>query len=659
MVESKNTVKILSSYRIKSYFLRNRIVFAPMSTQMADIDGSVSNLMIDYYADKASGGASMVITETFHIDSKASRFTYVQPSLYHDRFIPKLCRLAESIKREGSLAIAQIGHAGRQTTFEINNCQPVAPSKILNGLTEHCRELTKSDINEIICSFADAACRAEIAGFDGIEIHGGNGYLINEFLSPLTNRRNDEYGRKRELFLVQIINAIKERINKDLIVGVRIGFSDFANGGLEAEDAINLCQSLPLNKIDYIHTSAGIAESDDYRIQPMYHEHAPLRKIAFKLKRSINTTIILTGSINSPLLAEELLLNDEADLIGMGRPLLADSSLPKKMLNLGKENIRPCIRCNYGCLQRVRAGKIINCSINPKVGHERENYFLLERRLRKKNLHVLIAGAGPAGITAALRAREMGYSVRVFEKDEIIGGLLNTSEHEPFKEDIKEYLRYLKKSISKAGVDVVLSTKIDISKLNSEVPDIFFDATGSIPIVPKIPNNLNYLVVDARSVLRNINLIKKKQRVLIIGGGSVGCELGYTLFLKGFYVTIIEKLPNILSDIDPSSSLALKRYLYKSSINIICNTMFKEFSPEGVVTNKVDGIIPADVVVIAMGSRPSGVFACLMNDKKWKIGVNYLSVGDAKKVGKLYEAVNDTYWQVTSFFMNNYLDIPQ
>ena len=642
--------KLISPIKIKCYRLKNRIVLAPMSTQLANLDGSISEKMLAYYFDRAFGGASMVITETFHVDNKASRFTFVQPAIYHDRFLPGLSNLADEIKRGGAIAIAQIGHAGRQTLYEVNGCKPVAPSKIPNGPTADCYELNKDDIEEIIQAFSDAAYRAEVAGFDGVEIHGGNGYLINEFISPLTNRRTDEYGKNRALFLLNIINAISDRIDKSLILVVRLGLCDFVEGGLEPDDAIEVYAVIPKEKVSYIHTSAGTIESDDYRIQPIYQKRAILQDIAADLKKRIKIPVILTGSINNPQLAEELLTNEKADLIGMGRPLLADPMLPKKISGMISGELCPCIRCNYGCLDRVRLGKTIKCSVNPNTGYESSEVHYVNKISSRSRKTVLIAGGGPAGMTAAIRAQEFGFKVKLFEKNERLGGLLNTAEFEDFKKDIVDYLHYLLRSISSSGVEIIKSTKIDVSFLRNENPSIFINATGSVPVMPIIPEDIPYQVVDARNALISLEYYFKYQKITIVGGSSVGCELGYTLAQKGKDITIVEQASDILLDIDPISSLSLKRLMNKTQITLYTKTRFMGFDQEGIITEKEDLKIPTDLIIIAMGSRPNRELDTILMESKWRLGKNYLCIGDAKKVGKIYEAVNDTYWSVSNLF---------
>lgn len=641
--------RLLSPFTLRGCSLRNRIVLAPMSTQLAGCDGSVSEPMIEYYSHKAAGGAAAVITETFHVDDRASRFTYVQPSIFHDRYLPGMSRLAEAVKRHGALAIAQVGHAGRQTTFEVNECQPVAPSKIRGGITGHCHELSADEIEQIIEAFAAAAVRAQTAGFQGVEVHGGNGYLIHEFLSPLTNRRTDWYGEQRELFLRRIVQAIAGRVQEGFIIGVRIGFADFIDGGLLPEEAIRLCLSLPVERIGYFHTSAGTAESDDYRIQPIYHQRAIHRAVSAALKERTRVPILLTGSVNDPVLAEELLAGGAADLIGMGRPLLADSALPGKLLDGRAGEVRPCIRCNEGCLNRVRLGRTIRCAVNPLPGYGHSLDLSARNGKRRKRARISIAGAGPAGITAALRAAELGCDARLFEAGDEIGGLLHTARHEPFKQDIRDYLVYMQGCVARAGIEVVASTRLTAQLIQESTPDLLINATGSLPVLLDAQPDSGPPVVESREYLNNLDRYPLSRRVIIIGGGSAGCELGYTLSLKGSLVSIIEQAADVLPDLDPVSALALKRLVRAAGIQVHAGTRFLRLGREGVITDRFDRPLEGDLIVLAMGSVPNRELDDQLEGSKWILGRNYLRIGDARRIGRLYEAVHETYRTVSGF----------
>ena len=674
MTDKAQIRELAKPLRMKGVLLKNRMVFAPVSTRMAGLDGSVSDAMLAYYGDKASGGAAMVITETLHVDNEASRFTIVQPSVYHDRFIPRLSSLADVIRCGGALAIAQIGHAGRQSFYEANNREPVAPSRIIDGPTRHCHELTREEIETIILAFAAAARRAAVAGFDGIEIHAGNGYLINEFLSPFTNRRRDEYGRDRELLLTKVIDAVSARVDPGLILGLRLGCGDFVEGGLECEDAVRIGSRIPTDKIDYIHTSAGTADSFDYTIQPMYHERALLEDVARKLKGVSRIPIILTGSVNDPDLAGQVLARGSADLIGMGRPLLADPSLPLKVLRGRQEEVCPCIRCNQGCLARVKNHNTIRCSVNPELGYEHMKVFLSAgggegvRRFtgdgdspqeREKGglpagpanraAAVLVAGAGPAGIIAALRAEERGFRVILVEREERAGGLLNTSRAEAFKTDIVDYLEYLLRRIARSKIETRTSVSVDASVIRDTQPDILINAAGSVPLLPEVPGDLPYRVVDVRELLLHLEGFRKCRRIAVIGGGSAGCEAGLMLAIAGAGVTIFEQEADLLRDLDSITAMALRRMLKRDGVQLRTGTRFLGFEPEGIRTDRRQEPAAVDLAVVAMGSRPEKALdGAVGQDPRWQPGLNYLLAGDARKVGRIYEAVHDTYWGVSS-----------
>jgi 2,4-dienoyl-CoA reductase-like NADH-dependent reductase (Old Yellow Enzyme family)/thioredoxin reductase len=651
-MKSDSRLRALTSpFDLKGYRLRNRIVFAPVSTRMARTDGSVSEQMLAYYSDKAAGGVAVVVTETLHVDGIASKFAAVQPAVHHDRFIPGLSNLADEIKKAGAVAIAQIGHAGRQAAFAANDRIPVAPSRIPAGPTQECHELTTDEIAQIIMAFGQAALRAENAGFDGVEIHAGNGYLINEFLSPYTNRRDDEYGRTKELLLLRVVEEVWSRISSRLILGVRLGCGDFVEGGLKPEEAIRISLKLPGDRVCYIHTSAGTKESNDYSIQPIYQERALLKEIARDMRKLNSIPVILTGSVNDVSLAEELLEKGYADLVGMGRPLLADPNLPWKVMTAQSAAMRPCIRCNQGCLARVRQERTIRCSVNPKVGYEWRAPFPVFHPPRKRKVSVLVAGAGPAGITAAMRAKEMGCAVKLFEREDYIGGLLNTARFEDFKRDISDYLAYLIARLQDSDIQVSRSTAVDAELLEQEAPDVLIDATGSDSVMPPVPEGLGYGVESVRDVLMHLDRYHALKKIVILGGGSSGCELGYALALKGAEVTIVEQMSCILLDLDPVSALALKRLLSKTDAQILTNAKFVRFDSTGIVIDGKDRPLPADLTVVAMGSRRRKEFDGLLTGKKWMRGINYIAVGDANLVGKIYDAVHGSYWAVTSLLV--------
>jgi 2,4-dienoyl-CoA reductase-like NADH-dependent reductase (Old Yellow Enzyme family) len=649
-VASHGLYHLYKPLSLKDYSLKNRIVAAPVSTRLAGADGSVSPQMLAHYANIAAGGAAVVVTETLHVDSIASKFTVVQPAVHHDRFLPGLSSLSDAIKNAGVLAMAQIGHAGRQTTYQANDHVPVAPSRIPNGPTGNCHELSAKEIAILVEAFTASARRAVTAGFNGVEIHAGNGYLINEFLSPYTNRRKDEYGKHRELFLLQVIEEISAAIPSSAIIGLRLGCGDFVIGGLESEDVLRIVRMLPRTKLDYIHTSAGTSDSNDYTIQPIYQPRAILREVAGTIRSICGLPVVLTGSVTEPLLAEALLAEGAADLIGMGRALLADPHLPLKAQKDEIRDVCPCIRCNEGCLGRVREGRTIRCSVNPLLGYETFSCILGLRHGRQAGTgrKVLVAGGGPAGMTAAVRAAEWGFSVQLFEQKDELGGLLNTARMEPFKHEISLYREYLLNRLSGTDVRITLGTPVHHDLLETHQPDVFLDASGSLPVMPQIPPDLSYPVISIRDVLLDLEAYRMFKRVIILGGGSSGCEAALLLSAYGARVTVIEQASCILRDLEPVSASSLQRLLAKTDVVFKTDTRFQRLAVKGVITDQDEAPVSTDLVIVALGGYSNTVLESHLDADRWHYGINYLPIGDADRVGKIYQAVHDTYWRVSS-----------
>ena len=505
-------------------------------------------------------------------------------------------------------------------------------------------------------SMSELLAQKKPGGTRGIDYHhpamgdAGNGYLINEFLSPYTNHRKDPYGKRRELFLLQVIEEISRAIPCSAIIGLRLGCGDYVEGGLEPKDVLRIAGMLPRDRIDYVHTSAGTSDSNDYTIQPIYQPRALLKDTAAAIRNSCGLPVVLTGSVTDPLLADELLAQGAADMIGMGRALLADPQLPVKVQRNTTKQICPCIRCNQGCLGRVREGKTVRCAVNPVLGYGATAHT--SRRLHARAAGaastVLVAGGGPAGITAALRAADMGFSVQLFEEQRQLGGLLNTAKAEPFKYEMGAYLDHLLDRIAGAEVQVALATPVNYDLLEGNRPDVLVDATGSLPAMPQVPPGLPYPVLPVREVLLDLEKHLSCKRVIILGGGSSGCEAALVLSTHGAEVTVIEQESRILRDLEPVSAKALQRLLSNSDAAIQTDTRFQRLETEGVITDRHEAPLSADLVIAALGIRSSATLKSRLDPDRWYYGINYLPVGDAHQVGKIYQAVHDSYWRVTN-----------
>lgn len=635
-----NEWKLLEPVKVGTMSLRNRIVMPPMCTRLAAPDGSVTKRMIDYYSERARGGVGMIIVEYSWIDEKESRAAISQLSVHSDHMITGLGELAEAIKVHGAGAVLQICHAGRQTTSAIMGKQPVAPSAVpCKFLRVMPRELTLAEIEEIQDAFAEAARRAKQAGFDGVEIHGAHGYLICQFLSPYTNRRTDKYGgplENRALFALETLEKIREKVGSQFTVGYRMSADEYVPGGLTLEETAKFAEMLEEVGVDYIHVSAGIYETLHHVVQPTYIERAHLLHLAEGIKKRVEVPVIAVGSLDVET-AEKALREGKADLVSLGRALIADPEIPKKLIEGRIEDIRPCIRGNEGCISRFFTGQTIRCEVNPAAGRECE--FRIVPATLKKN--VVVIGGGIAGMEAARVAALRGHKVTLIEKEEKLGGHAIEASVPKFKDDIRRLLSWLTKQVEKVGVEVKLKTEATPEFVKMLKPDVLIIAVGSDYIVPTIPGINKPFVATAADVLLGRKAVGEK--VVVIGGGLVGCETA--LFIAEELkkkVTIVEMLDEILIGVEPICVMALMERLRKAGVKIHTGWYLEEVTDKGVIcTDKKwrRHEIEADTVVLAMGLTARKELV-----EKFKgLAPEVYVIGDCVEARKIYHAFEDAW----------------
>ena len=624
----------MQPFCLKNVPLRNRIVMAPMLSRLCYPDGVVSPQLIDYYAERAKGGVGLIIVEYCYIDEKESKANHGQLGVYSDQLIPGLGDLAEAIQEQGARAILQICHGGRSTSAKYMGRQPIAPSAIPNNTGEMAREMTLDEIESIIESFAEAARRAKTAGFDGVELHGTHGYLMAQFLSPYTNRRADIYGRDRGLFALQTLDRVRSKVGSDYLVGYRISGEEFIDGGLTLDESKAFAKRLEERGIDYLHVSAGIGETGQHFILPMYFPKGNLLPLAEGIKRVVNVPIIAVGALHDPLLAEQALQKKQADLIAMGRALLADPELPNKIHSGKLEDIRTCLRCNEGCSSRVRQSKTQRCAVNAEVGRERQ----LRLHPVSKPKRVCVIGGGPAGMEAARVLALRKHRVTLIEKEKELGGLLRYATVPDFKAELRSFLEYLKTQVNKLGVEI-LCTRLATTEIVQELkPDSVVLAAGSTMPLPEFPGSHKPFVATAIDLLSG--KYQAGERVLVAGGAAMGCEVAAYLASLGKKVTIVEMLGELALDLELRSRLALLQLLQERSVAILTGWKLAKIEDAFVLLHGRDWRerrVEVDSVILALGLTPNQE---LLKPLKKTFGNIYV-IGDCLEPRKIYQAIHE------------------
>ncbi len=624
---------VFSPYTIKGKTIKNRFVVPAMVANYCTDDGFATEQYIAYHETKAKGGWGLIITEDYAINPYAKGFKGVA-GLWKDEQIEGHTKLVERVHAAGSTIIAQIYHCGRQTNSAIIGKAPVAPSPIpcpLNMETPH--ELTIDEIHELVEQFGDTALRAKKCGFDGVEIHGGHGYLIAQFMSPYTNKRADEYGgnlQNRMRFPLEIIENVKKKCGEDFIIGFRISGDEHIEGGRTIADTQTIAMMLEEAGIDLIHVSVGTYGSPDVAISAIYaFDHAWVVDYAEEVKKVVDIPVITVNRFNDPCLANMAIKAGKADFVAMGRASLADPYLPKKAEEGRFDEIRQCIGCNQGCHGRLSAQEPISCVLNPTLGHEYETEEVQASEKKK----VVVIGAGPAGLTTAVEAKKAGHDVVVLEKDHMAGGQFRLAAVPPFKGEIINYINWQLNECKKFDIPVIYNTEATVERVKEEKADVVVLATGANPVKPPIPGIDGPNVVTANDVLSgkaNVGF-----RNVVIGGGQVGAETAYHLAIQFKQVSVVEMMPQILAN-DMTESMILTPRMVQRGIDIHTSTKVLEITEDHVLVN--DGTkdieIPADNVVLAIGSRPNQTLKQPLEES----GFDVRMIGDAEKVSNVMSA---------------------
>lgn len=612
--------KLFEPITVNNVTIRNRTVVSAMVTGLCGADGMATEAFIAYHEAKAKGGWGLIIPEDYVVAPGVGGSKDL-PGLYDDAQIPSHKELTDRIHVAGAKIVCQIYHAGRRISKDETGLEPVGPSamKFAGGPWEISRELTVSEIEEIVEQFADAAVRAKKAGFDGVEIHGAHGYLLHTFNSPFSNKRCDEYGGSiagRAKLSVDVVKRIREKVGPDFLVQYRISCEEGVPGALTIEEAKAIAILLEDAGIDLLHVSQG--GDFNHVVSPSACEpKATYINNAAEMKKVLHIPVIGVGRINDPLIAEEILRSGKADMVTMARASLADPEFPNKAKEGRYQEINYCVGCLQGCTR--------GCLANPMIGHESE--YDLSMVASPKN--IFIAGGGIAGCEAAIVAATKGHKVTLFESTSKLGGQWLLACVPPGKADFTSLVAWQNVQLKKLGVEVRLKTPLTKGLVEAEKPDVVLVASGSKPSIPPIPGVDQPFVVTASEILAG--KINAGRNVVVIGGGSVGAETADHLAMHGSKVTIVEMRDKIAADESARPRKFLMERLEDAKVGLITsaqvllierNAVYLERNGETIKLENVDN------VVISTGSKAYSPLVEELNDCSCRV----IAIGDANGV---------------------------
>lgn len=644
---------LFTPIRVGPLEVKNRVVLAPLDVGLHGPDGEVTDRYIDFLVDRARGETGLLITE----------FTSVWPekrvittSVWDDRFIPGLSRISEAVHDAGAPVFMQIAALGGKSYVE-----PFAPSAVESELYEQVpREMTVPEIENLVECFVRGAERAQRAGFDGVEYHCAHSYLGGQFISPHTNRRDDEYGgdfERRMRFSADVVAGIRRACGDDFPIGFKFSAHEHLHGGVndrcdvgESDGGhLRVARYMEDIGVAYLHVATtsstimkvkGFVECTHPSVPPLYIKPNTLVDLAAEVKDSgVRVPVIATGGITDPDDAERIIAGGRADMVALGRTLIADGHWARKA-RLG-ENIAPCIRCNFCHTFVVMDRGGIQCTTNPVVG--RENTVSFEKAARARR--VVVVGAGPAGLEAGLRAREMGHEAVVFERRDSLGGEMISASIPEFKWDIRRLLNYYEAEVERTGLEVRLGVEVTVDTLREEGADAVVLATGGEAVVPDVPGIDGDCVATAIDALVRWEELDIGERVMVLGAGLVGYETAWHAGSQGREVTMVSRRSEDevgnLEEHGTNLALLIKG-TREAGVRVLAERELVAVDDGSAILKGADGreqAHPVDTLIVSRGYRPRRELERAIEEAD--LGCEVLMAGDCVEVRNFFDAINE------------------
>lgn len=641
---------LFSPISVKTMMAKNRVVMMPMGTNFGGASGEILEEHIKYYEQRAKGGTGVIIVENACVDFPLGSNGTTQIRLNEDRFIPGFYNLTSRLHKYGSKVIVQINHSGASAVPSRIGTQPVSSSNIpskTGGAVP--RPLTKDEIEEIVNKYAAAAKRAQIAGFDGVEIHAGHSYLISQFLSPVYNKRTDEFGgsyENRARFCKMIIEKVRKEVGEHFPIFLRLSADEFLEGGNKVEDTLKLLEHLDFG-VDVYNVSAALNDSIQFQIDAIYLEAGWRAYMAEAVKKRFGKPVVTMGNIREPKDAEEILASGKADFIGIGRGLIADPYWAVKAQKGEEETIRKCISCNIGCAgYRIGLNRPIKCTINPDLINENE----YKNEKIEKPLNVVVVGGGTAGLEAACTLAEIGCSTYLLEAKDTLGGLAREIAKFPAKSKIEFFPTYLEDRAKKLkNLITFTGVRANADVVENFKPDLVVNATGSVPLLPPIKGlkelvdregSRVYSIFGAMDNIENFDFQGKK--VVVIGGGAVGLDIVEFAVEKGAQISIVERMPEIGKDLDYVTRVDMLGMLKREGVNTLLGTSLTEVKEDRFVVETPDKNIEElefDYGFVCLGMRSDTNVLSELQERFENRGIPVINIGDSIRARKILEGV--------------------